>query len=138
MLTTIILSQEQLYGGNMTEEELYNKGSDELPLAGRYTVSMELNSSHRVILEKTINSVGEGKNHIPAFCLRKFAIPSMNFPVLKDCLNMGVTFYYYENRKIVDRLRKIATREDTWIGKIFWIGETKEQFLDYFILRRKR
>lgn len=115
----------------ITLDNLYKASSLEMPSPGRYTVSMKTAGFWRIILEKTINVVKNGQNHLPTFFLRQFNIPFMDFKVVVDTVCKEIVFIY-NNGVITDRLRKRKSKNE-WIGKIFYKG----QFLDYFILRRK-
>jgi len=97
--------------------------------SGRYSVLLKILGSWQVVLEKTINTKGEGQNHPPCIFARYFSLPFMNFDVSADA---GEIVFTYRNGFLVDRLRKREGKEE-WLGEIYVDGE----FIRHFILRRK-
>ena len=115
----------------ITLNDFYNNGICELPLPGRYTVSIKIHGMWQVILEKTISITGQGHNHPPVFFIRHFNLPFMDFEISTDVVCEEVVFTY-QNGLLIDRLKKRKNKKE-WIGKALWNGE----FLGFFILRRK-
>ena len=112
-------------------DNIYDLSIAELPSIGRYTVYMKIRGSWQIVLEKTINVLLEGQNHLPLILFRHFNMSFMNFSVEIDKVHKE-TIFKYNNGLIIDKLRKRKDKNE-WIGKIFY----RDKFIDYFILKEK-
>lgn len=118
----------------MSLKKLYNEGSCLLPLPGRYEVLWKIRDVWHIILEKTINKISEGQNHLPVFFIRQFNVPFMDFDII---FTEKEVLFKYRNGLIIDKLKKRKDKEE-WIGKLYFFDEDKkEEFFGWFIFRKK-